>query len=661
MEAGMSPRQASKTSSAKGVKGGSRAARDGRAPNGSLTASAQAPQSAAAISPFPPIADYAFLSNCHTGALVAPDGAIDWLCVPRFDSPSVFGMLLDRQGGSFRFAPFGINAPSARMYEPGTNVLVTTWKTPTGWVLIRDALTMGPRRAIDHTTPHTRAPADDDADHMLVRFALCLEDEVELELNCEPVFDYCSEPGTWTLVDGESQAQVTGAGVTMTLATDLSLGVEGENARARHVLKKGEQAFCALSWSDQVPLPQAADEAAERITATSSFWRRWIKNARIPDHRWREPLQRSALAIKGLTYMPTGATVAALTTSLPETPGGERNWDYRYTWLRDSTFTLQALHYLNLDWEAAEFMQFMSELQTNEDGALQIMYGIDGRRDLTESTRDALTGYAGARPVRIGNGAYNQRQNDVFGAALDSVLLHTRRSQRLSRGLWPLVQNQARCATEVWGKPDQGIWEARGKPQHYVSSKIMCWVAMDRAAHLAAMRGDDALQREWAATADAIHQDILTKGVSEHGVLRQHYATDALDASTLLAAIFGFLPGSDERMHATVMAIAEELTEDGFVLRYRTDETDDGLSGKEGSFLICSFWLVSALAIVGERQRAHDLMERLLRISSPLGLYAEEFDTSTGRHLGNFPQAFSHLALIEAAGRIILDEYTSEL
>ena len=362
-------------------------------------------QSAAAMSPFPPIADYAFLSNCHTGALVAPDGAVDWLCVPRFDAPSVFGTLLDRQGGTFRFAPFGINAPSARIYEPGTNILATTWKTPTGWVLVRDALTMGPRQGVDHTTPHTRPPADDDADHMLVRVVLCLEDEVEMELNCEPVFDYASEAGVWTLGEEPGRAEVTGAGVTLSLATNLALGIEGERARARHVLRKGEQAYCALSWSDQVPLPADVDEANARMAATVSFWRRWIKNARIPDHRWREPLQRSALAIKGLTYMPTGATVAALTTSLPETPGGERNWDYRYTWLRDSTFTLQALHYLNLDWEAEEFMQFIADLEPNDDGALQIMYGIDGRRDLTESIRGELTGYAGARP-----GADRQRR-----------------------------------------------------------------------------------------------------------------------------------------------------------------------------------------------------------------------------------------------------------
>jgi GH15 family glucan-1,4-alpha-glucosidase len=289
------------------------------------------------------------------------------------------------------------------------------------------------------------------------------------------------------------------------------------------------------------------------------------------------------------------------------------------------------------------------------------MYGIDGRRDLTETTRDDLSGYAGARPVRVGNGAFDQRQNDVFGAALDSVLLHTRRSQRLPRRLWPIVQAQAECATAVWREPDQGIWEARGAPQHYVSSKLMCWVAMDRAAKLADIAGERDLGVTWGATADEIKADILEHGVDSRGVLRQHYGTDALDASTLLAALFGFLPGNDERMRASVIAIADELTEDGFVLRYRTGETDDGLSGKEGTFLICSFWLVSALAIIGERQRARDLMERLLRIASPLGLYAEEFDAATGRHLGNFPQAFSHLALIEAAARIIVVERLEEV
>jgi GH15 family glucan-1,4-alpha-glucosidase len=612
-------------------------------------------------SPFSPIDGYAFLSDCHTGALVAADGGVDWLCVPRFDSPSVFGALLDREAGVFRLGPFGINVPAARAYEPGTNTLVTTWKTPAGWVEVRDALTMGPRKGEDEITPHTRPPADDDADHLLVRTARCLEGEVEVELVCEPIFDYGRTVADVALVDGGRQvADASGAGQTLRLATSMELGVEANRVRARHVLRAGEQLWCALSWAEGLAVPANLDEANERLAATTRFWRSWLGRARIPDHRWRPHIQRSALAIKGLTYMPTGATVAALTTSLPETPGGERNWDYRYTWMRDSTFTLQALHYLNLDWEADEFMQFVADLEPNQDGALQIMYGIDGRRDLTESTRDDLSGYAGARPVRIGNGAFDQRQNDVYGAVLDSVLLHTRRSQRLPRRLWPIVEAQARCAIAVWREPDQGIWEARGKPQHYVSSKLMCWVALDRAAKLAGIRGMPELESDWRKTAEEIRADILEHGVRDD-VLRQHYDTDALDASTLLAAVFGFLPPDDPRLRASVLAIAEELTEHGFVLRYKTDETDDGLSGKEGTFLICSFWLVSALAVVGEQDQARDLMERLLRIDSPLGLLAEEFDTDTGHHLGNFPQAFSHLALIEAAGRIILDERTQEL
>jgi GH15 family glucan-1,4-alpha-glucosidase len=619
------------------------------------------PQSAAAPSPFTPIAEYAFLSNCHTGALVAPDGTIDWLCVPRFDSPSIFGSLLDRGAGSFRFGPFGINVPGQRVYEPGTNSLITSWRTPTGWAIVRDALVMGPRRGEDTVTPHTRPPADEDAEHVLVRTARCFTGSVEIDLVCEPAFDYGRAPADWSLSDDRHRAQATAADGRVTLQTDMLLGIEAGRARARHVLREGEAVYCALAWDDQAHIPGTVEEALGQLDATTRFWRGWLARARIPDHNLGPLIERSALAIKGLTYMPTGATVAALTTSLPETPGGERNWDYRYTWIRDSTFTLQALHYLNLDWEADEFMQFVADLECNDDGALQIMYGIDGRRDLTETFREELSGYAGAHPVRIGNGAFDQRQNDVFGAALDSVLLHTRRSQRLPRRLWPLVQSQAEGAKAVWRNPDQGIWEARGKPQHYVSSKLMCWVALDRAAKLAEIRGDRKLAAGWAVTATEIKADILEHGVDKRGVLRQHYATDALDASTLLAAIFGFLPGDDQRLHASVLAIADELTENGFVLRYRTGETDDGMSGKEGTFVICSFWLVSALAIIGEMQRARELMERLTRVASPLGLYAEEYDVDTGRHLGNFPQAFSHLAAVEAAARIILAERLAEI
>jgi GH15 family glucan-1,4-alpha-glucosidase len=462
------------------------------------------PQSAAAPSPFTPIADYAFLSDCHTGALVAPDGSVDWLCVPRFDSPSVFGSLLDRGAGTFRVGPFGIDVPSNRSYDPGTNTLITSWKTPTGWAIVRDALTIGPRVGEDTVTPHTRPPTDDDAHHALVRTIECTEGRIHLELVCEPGFDYGRALGEWKLADDRHSAEATGAGQTIKLQTDMLLGIEANHVCARHDLHAGERAFCALSWGEGDPVPQSVEEADEQLATTKRFWRNWLARAQIPDHQLGPLIQRSALAIKGLTYMPTGATVAALTTSLPETPGGERNWDYRYTWMRDSTFTLQALHYLGLDWEAREFMQFIADLERNDDGALQIMYGIDGRRDLPETLREELTGYADAHPVRIGNGAFDQRQNDVFGAALDSILLHTRRSQRLPRRLWPLIQSQAECATAVWRQPDQGIWEARGKPQHYVSSKLMCWVAMDRAGKLADMRGDRELADRWAETADEI-------------------------------------------------------------------------------------------------------------------------------------------------------------
>ncbi|GAA1640444.1 glycoside hydrolase family 15 protein [Catellatospora bangladeshensis] len=618
--------------------------------------------SSAAPSPFPPIEEYAYLSDCHTGALLAPDGSVDWLCVPRFDAPSIFGSLLDREAGTFRLGPDNIDHPTSRHYTPGTNVLETTWRTKSGWLLVRDALVIGPAPPDDEINPHTRPPVDDDAHHLLVRTAHCLEGTVAVQLICEPVFGYGHTPAEWTMTGPQRHAaDATGAGLTVRLATDLTLGIEGGRVRARHLLSTGEHAWCALSWAAGLAVPADGDHARALVDTTCRYWRTWLAQARIPDHRWRDPLQRSALAIKGLTYVPTGATVAAPTTSLPETPGGARNWDYRYTWMRDTTFTLRALHWLDLDWEAEEFMQFIADVQPTEDGSLQIMYGIDGRRELTETELPDLSGYAGARPVRVGNAAYSQRQNDVYGAVLDSILLHTRRSQRLPRRLWPLVVSQAEAATRIWTQPDQGIWEARGEPRHYVSSKLMCWVALDRAAKLAVLRGDADRAPTWAHTAEQIRDDILTHGVTTDGVLRQHYDTDALDASTLLAANFRFLPGDDKRLAATVNAIAEDLTENGFVLRYRTDQTDDGQHGKEGTFLICSFWLVSALAHIGELQRARDLMERLLRVKSPLGLYAEEYDAHTGRHLGNFPQAFSHLALIGAAESIILAERTGEL
>src|SRR5229473_1407245 len=576
-------------------------------------------RSAAAPSPFPPIADYAFLSDCHTGALVAPDGAIDWLCVPRFDAPSVFGSLLDREAGSFRFGPFGINHPTTRLYEPGTNVLATTWKSPSGWILVHDALTIGPRDHEDKITPHTRPPADDDADHLLVRTVLCLEGRVEVELVCEPAFDYGRVPAAWSAVDGNRHAaDASGAEQTIRLRSDLALGIEGSRVRARHVLGPGERAYCALSWAEGLAAPQSADEAEARIAATIRYWRAWLNRARIPDHRYRDHIQRSALAIKGLTYMPTGAAVAALTTSLPETPGGERNWDYRYTWMRDSTFMLWGLYSLGFDWEANDFFYFLMDIGEAEEGRLQIMYGVGGEAELPERTLDHLSGYDGARPVRIGNDASRQDQHDVWGAILDSFYLHTKSRDQLPERVWPILVKQVEAALVHWREPDKGIWEVRGEPKHFVSSKLMCWVAADRGARLAEIRGDLERAARWQSAADEIKADICAHAVDERGVFCQHYGSTALDASVLLMPLTRFLAPEDERLRATVLAIADELTADGLVLRYRTDETDDGLAGDEGTFTICSFWLVSALVEIGEVSRARDLCEKVLSYASPL-------------------------------------------
>ena len=347
--------------------------------------------------------------------------------------------------------------------------------------------------------------------------------------------------------------------------------------------------------------------------------------------------------------------LAAPTTSLPETPGGERNWDYRFSWIRDSTFSLWALHTLGFDQEARDFMRFILGI-CRKDPRLQIMYGIGGEKELTESTLDHLEGYGGASPVRIGNGAYDQRQNDVWGALLDSIYLH----EKALRGSGTpadreLIRQQVEAAIEAWPHPDQGIWESRGEPQHYVSSKLMIWVAVDRGARLARGAGFDELADEWEKTADEIREEILERGVRD-GVFRQHYETDALDASTLLIPLLRFLPPDDPRVCATVDAIAEQLTQHGLVLRYKVEETDDGLSGEEGTFLICSFWLVSALSEIGEPARARELCERLLEAAGWLDLYAEELEADSGRHLGNFPQAFTHLALINAVSHVIADE-----
>ena len=615
------------------------------------------------MSTFPPIADYGFLSNCEQSCLVAPDGSVEWLCLPRPDSPSVFGALLDRSAGLFRFGPGNTLVPQHRRYVPGTNVLETTWQTPTGWMVVQDFLAMGPVQHEGRRPDYHRAPADFGAVGALVRIATCISGRVEIAVNCGPLFDYGRAGGTWsykgdsydamtlTPAEGDLQLQVSGT---------VPLGVLGARCYGRTTLTEGQSAYVALSWGGaQVPASQ--DEALRALTCTVDFWRDWLSSAKIPDHPWKTYLDRSALTLKGLSYAPTGAIMAALTTSLPETWGGARNWDYRFTWIRDSAFMLRSLYRLGFDWEAIEYWGFILDAVTGGDlqrkPELQIMYGIAGERDLTEHTLDHLSGYRGARPVRVGNGAWNQQQHDVWGMILDAldVQFHAGAGMIVTP-VWEGLATFVDAALEHWREPDQGIWEVRGDPKHFTASKVMCWVAASRGADLAAERGDGERAKRWRAGADEIKADVLDKDVSKRGVFRQHDETDELDASLLLLPIMGFLPPDDKRIRATVLAIADELTEDGLVLRYKVDGTDTGFEGKEGTFTICSFWLVTTLAMIGETERAHALCQKLLSFAGPLQLYAEEIDTSTGEHMGNFPQAFTHLALIEAVSLLIDSE-----
>jgi len=605
---------------------------------------------------FPPIEEYGLLADGEVLALVASNGAIEWLCAPRMDSPSLFAAILDRRAGSFRVGPRETCVPAARRYVPGTLILEATWMTSRGWLVVRDALLVGPWEDDPNDVPPFRRDARPErAEHVLLRTLRCEQGSVEIVVDCEPVFDYGARPAAWAVEDhdrGRARARGPAGAPALELVATVPLEATDGRVHAGAVLQEGEEAVVALSWGGALP-PRSAADAEGRLRRTQGFWRGWLAEGSFPDHPWRHHLQRSALVLKGLIYAPTGAMVAAGTTSLPETPGGERNWDYRYTWIRDATFALWGLYTLGLDADADHFMQFVSEVALGEHDMLQIMYGIGGEHSLPERTLEHLSGYEGARPVRVGNEAYRQSQHDVWGALLDSIYLHTKDRDELPEWLWPLVERQVEQALAHWQDTDQGIWEVRGVPQHFTSSKLLCWVAADRGARLAERHGSAQHADRWHAAAAEIHADICRHGVDGRGVFVQHYGTTALDASCLLFVLLRFLPPDDARIVATVHAIADELTDEEHVLRYRVEETDDGLSGEEGTFVICSFWLVSALAEIGEAERARRLCEKLLNHASPLGLYAEELDPHTGRHLGNFPQAFSHLALINAVMHVI--------
>ena len=606
--------------------------------------------------PFPPIADYGFLSDCETTALLAPDGSVEWLCLPRMDSPSVFGSILDRDAGSFRLGPTGVGVPAGRRYLPGTMVLETSWGTRGGWMVVRDALLIGPwHHANDRSHTHRRTPTDYDADHVLLRTVRCVNGEVQLGLACEPAFDYGTERANWEYgEDGYhvAIARAPGSDIELRMTTDLNLGIEGPR-RHRAPPDQGGRDVLLRAVVERAPRAAHLRRGLRAARLDRAPLAALARPRRVP----RPPVARRPPALRPHAQGPhvradrrdrrRGDDLAA------RDPGGERNWDYRYSWIRDSTFALWGLYTLGFDWEANDFFYFVADMAKAADGGLQIMYGIDGRAELPERTLDHLSGYEGARPVRVGNDAHSQAQHDVWGAVLDSVYLHTKSRDSLPDSVWPMLVHQVETAIENWRGTDRGIWEVRGEPQHFTSSKLMCWVALDRGARLAELREDWERATAWRAVADEIHADICEHALDARGVFTQHYDTEALDASVLLMPLTRFLPADDPRIRATVLAIADELTDDGLVLRYRVEATDDGLQGEEGAFTICSFWLVSALCEIGEIEAGRDLCEKLLGYSSPLGLYAEEIDTRSGRHLGNFPQAFTHLALINAVMHVI--------
>jgi GH15 family glucan-1,4-alpha-glucosidase len=596
-----------------------------------------------------PIADYGLVADCNSAALVDRDGSIGWLCLPRYDSPAVFAQILDPEGGHWQIKPSGPYR-SERRYLPGTLVIETTFATETGSVRLTDAMAFA-----DGQRDHELGLG---VPHLLLRSVEGVIGEVELQLVLAPRPEYglvkplfrATERGGRTF--GGPNQVVVSAGVATT--------IEDSTMSATFTVSAGERVGFALQWAPPegpAPEPFAPDRVAARIEDTVEAWRSWEAEHDVYQGPHRELVRLSSRILKGLTYRPTGAIVAAPTTSLPETVGGERNWDYRYAWIRDASLTLEALYIGACSDEAEEFVSFMTSAAGGRasERSLQIMYGIAGEHDLTERELPHLRGWRDSAPVRVGNGAWGQTQLDVYGELLNSLHLYRDQLGDLHMEIQQFVADLANTAARRWRETDAGMWEMRGETRHHLSSKVLCWVALDRAIELASGLGIHADVERWTAERDAIRDAVLTRGWSE---ARQAYAqsfdSDDLDAAQLLMPILGFLPATDERMRSTIDAIADALTEDGLVLRYRNEEglNADGLTGEEGTFVICSFWLVSALAKAGEIDRAEQLFDKLVAYANDLGLLAEEIDTATRELLGNFPQAFSHIGLITAAWEI---------
>jgi GH15 family glucan-1,4-alpha-glucosidase len=593
-----------------------------------------------------PLAEYAMLSDCRSAALVSRTGSVDWLCFPRFDGPSVLARLLDEDAGHFSIRPAG-DPRVTRRYLDQTMALETTFGTPTGTAVMVDALAVG-RNDRGHDLG-AGSPG------VLLRMVTCQEGTVELEVEYAPRPEYGLIHPILTLVEHGVTAR--GGADVLVLSSPVELAVLGATARGRLTMTAGETAGFALQHArmgEAQPRPWRQEEIAGRLEDTVEGWRSWSAMHQSYEGPWRELVHHSGRVLQALTFEPTGAIVAAPTTSLPESVGGERNWDYRYTWVRDASLTMEALWVAACPDEANKFFAFLtgaaaSQLHRGTD--LQIMFGVGGEHDLTERELPHLRGWRGSRPVRVGNGAWTQRQLDVYGELLGAAQRLVDQLGRLDPATRSFLVAAADTAGQRWTEKDQGIWEIRGQPRHFLYSKLMCWVALDRAIALAGHLGARDRVEGWTSTRDQIRSTILEHGWSEAaGAYTQAFGGQDLDASSLMLAITGFLPGDDPRMRATVDATADRLTDErGLVYRYRAA---DGLEGEEGTFLLCTFWLAQAQALAGEVERAKATFERAIGYLNDVGLLAEEVDADGAEMIGNYPQAFSHIGLVNAAWAI---------
>jgi len=593
-----------------------------------------------------PIADYALLSDCHAAALAGRDGSIDWLCLPRFDAPSVFGRLLDADAGHWRIGPRDALAVR-RAYRPGSLVLTSRFETEEGALELTDLLAVGPNEQ-GHELG-ARSP------HALLRILRGVRGRVPVEIKYVPRPEYgLVHPLLRARKDG---VESRGSAAVLHLASAVPLRIEDSTARADAVVEAGQELAFALQYASSAeppPEPWSPAEIVCRARETEESWRSWSELHQAYDGPWKEAVKQSGVVLQGLTFQPTGAIVAAPTTSLPETVDGARNWDYRYCWIRDASFTLEALWVAACPDEAVRFFEFMAAAATGQirrGRDLQIMFGVGGEHDLSERELPHLRGWRDSRPVRVGNGAWSQRQIDVYGELLAAALRLRDQLGEIDGVTRGFLRSVADAAADRWRDADQGIWEIRGEPRHFVYSKLMCWVALDRAVALADLL--DARDRvdAWQAERETIRRAILDEGWSDHaGAFTQSFGDATLDASNLVMPLVGFLPAGDSRMRSTIEAIARQLSDErGLVYRYRSP---DGLEGEEGSFLLCTFWLVQALAAAGEVARARALFEVAAGHANDVGLLSEEVDSRSGELLGNHPQAFSHVGLVNAAWAI---------